>query len=142
VLKCEIQRLIDAYQTGVIELDELTERRARLADECASMELQIDRIRQFEQEQQRQIDLSVTVEAFCRRDTIDLALIAVFADFEFSRCSLLRAPTGSPHHSRSSLYPTVCFRTSSLRPYSSHPTRPCRLPRNASLRLKSAIVLF
>ena len=66
VLKCEIQRLIDAYQTGVIELDELTERRARLADECASMELQIDRLRQFEQEQQRQIDLSVTVEAFCR----------------------------------------------------------------------------
>jgi site-specific DNA recombinase len=66
VLKGESQRLIDAYQTGVIELDELTERRARLADECASMELQIDRLRQFEQEQQRQIDLSVTVEASCR----------------------------------------------------------------------------
>jgi hypothetical protein len=30
------------------------------------MEMQIGRLRQLEQEQQRQIDLSVTVEAFCR----------------------------------------------------------------------------
>jgi site-specific DNA recombinase len=66
VLRCEAQRLIDAYQTGVIELDELTERRARLTDECAHMEAQIDRLRQLEQEQQRQVDLSVTVEEFCR----------------------------------------------------------------------------
>lgn len=66
VLRCETQRLIDAYQTGVIELDELTERRARLTDECAHMEAQIDRLRQLEQEQQRQVDLSVTVEEFCR----------------------------------------------------------------------------
>ena len=66
VLKGEIQRLIDAYQTGVIELDELTERRARLTDECAHMEAQIGRLRQLEQEQQRQVDLFVTVEGFCR----------------------------------------------------------------------------
>jgi site-specific DNA recombinase len=66
VLRSEIQRLIDAYQTGVIELDELAERRLQLADECARMEMQIGRLRQLEQEQQRQIDLSVTVEAFCR----------------------------------------------------------------------------
>ena len=66
VLRCETQRLIDAYQIGVIELDELTERRARLTDECAHMEAQIDRLRQLEQEQQRQVDLSVTVEEFCR----------------------------------------------------------------------------
>src|SRR5262245_60708208 len=52
--------------TSVIELDELTERRARLTDECAHMEAQIDRLRQLEQEQQRQVDLSVTVEEFCR----------------------------------------------------------------------------
>ncbi len=58
--------MIDAYQTGVIELDELAERRLQLADECARMEMQIGRLRQLEQEQQRQINLSVTVEAFCR----------------------------------------------------------------------------
>ena len=58
--------MIDAYQTSIIELDELAERRLQLADECARMEMQISRLRQLEQEQQRQIALSMTVEAFCR----------------------------------------------------------------------------
>ncbi len=65
-LEREGQRLIDAYQSGVIELDELKERRERIAEECRRLEGRASSLEQQRQGQQRQAALATTVEEFCR----------------------------------------------------------------------------
>jgi site-specific DNA recombinase len=65
-LRREDQRLIDAYQQGVIELDGLKQRRERLADECQRLEASVISLRHQQQEQQREAALATTVEEFCR----------------------------------------------------------------------------
>jgi site-specific DNA recombinase len=68
----EGQRLIDAYQSGVIELADLKERRERIAEECQRLEERLNSLEQQKQGQQRQAALATTVEEFCR--TISTAL--------------------------------------------------------------------
>ncbi len=58
--------MIDAYQSGVIELDELKERRERIAEECRRVEERLSSLEQQRQGQQRQAALATTVEEFCR----------------------------------------------------------------------------
>src|SRR5262245_49033108 len=65
-LKRESQRLIDAYQSGVIELDDLKERRERVAEERRRLEERLNSLERQKQEQQRQAALATTVEEFCR----------------------------------------------------------------------------
>jgi len=65
-LKRESQRLIDAYQSGIIELDDLKERRGRIAEECRRLEERLSSLEQQRQGQQRQAALATTVEEFCR----------------------------------------------------------------------------
>jgi site-specific DNA recombinase len=65
-LKRESQRLIDAYQSGVIELNDLKERRERVAEECRRLEERLNSLEQQRQGQQRQAALATTVEEFCR----------------------------------------------------------------------------
>lgn len=71
-LQRENQRLIDAYQSGIIELHDLKERRERIAEECRRLEERWSALEQQQQEQQRQAALATTVEEFCR--TISTAL--------------------------------------------------------------------
>ncbi len=52
-LKRESQRLIDAYQSGIIELDDLKERRERVAEECRRLEERLSSLEQQRQGQQR-----------------------------------------------------------------------------------------
>jgi site-specific DNA recombinase len=65
-LERESQRLIDAYQSGVIELGELKVRRERIAEECRRLEERLSSLEQQRQGQQRQAALATTVEEFCR----------------------------------------------------------------------------
>lgn len=64
-LRREGQRLIDAYQSGVIELNDLKERRERVTEECQRLEARLLSLRQQQQEEQRQASLTATVEEFC-----------------------------------------------------------------------------
>lgn len=61
-LKREGQRLIGAYQSGVIELDDLKERRERVAKECRRLEERLSSLEQQQQGQQRQAALATTAE--------------------------------------------------------------------------------
>ena len=65
-LEREGQRLIDAYQSGVIELDELRERRERIAEEYRRLDERLSSLEQQRQGQERQAALATTVEEFCR----------------------------------------------------------------------------
>ena len=65
-LQREGQRLIDAYQSGVIDLGDLKERRERITEECRRLDERLSSLRQQQQEQQRQAALATTVEEFCR----------------------------------------------------------------------------
>jgi chromosome segregation ATPase len=65
-LRREGQRLIDAYQSGVIELSDLKERRERVSEECKRLEEKLIALKQQQQEQQRQAALATTIEEFCR----------------------------------------------------------------------------
>jgi predicted nuclease with TOPRIM domain len=65
-LQREGQRLIDAYQSGVIEPADLKERRERITEECRRMDERLSSLRQQQQEQQRHAALATTVEEFCR----------------------------------------------------------------------------
>jgi site-specific DNA recombinase len=65
-LERESKRLIDAYQSGIIELDDLKERRERVAEECRRLEERLSSLEQQRQGQQRQAALATTVEEFCR----------------------------------------------------------------------------
>jgi site-specific DNA recombinase len=65
-LKGEEQRLLDAFQAGLIELQVLKERSQRLAEEDARLRQRGEALKQQRQEQQRQATLGATVEDFCR----------------------------------------------------------------------------
>ena len=65
-LKRESKRLVDAYQSGVIELDDLKDRRDRVAEECRRLEDRLNSLEQQRQGQQRQAALATTLEEFCR----------------------------------------------------------------------------
>src|SRR5262249_34899897 len=52
--------------TGIIELDDLKERRERVAEECRRLEERLSLLEQQRQGQQRQAALATTVEEFCR----------------------------------------------------------------------------
>lgn len=62
----ESQRLLDAYQSGVIELADLKERRGRIAEEGRRLEERLNSLEQQKHGQQRQAALATTVEEFCR----------------------------------------------------------------------------
>jgi site-specific DNA recombinase len=70
----EVQRLIDAYQAGVIELAELQERRRRSEEQNQMLRRRLTEIRQQRQEREQEIRLRQGLEAFC--DSIQDALIA------------------------------------------------------------------
>src|SRR5262245_45011969 len=55
-----------AYQSGVIELSDLKERRERVSEECKRLEEKLIALKQQQQEQQRQAALATTIEEFCR----------------------------------------------------------------------------
>jgi site-specific DNA recombinase len=63
-MRREDQRLIDAYQAGVIELDDLKERRERVTEECRRLEANVNSLRQRQQEQRK---LSATVHDFLEK---------------------------------------------------------------------------
>lgn len=65
-LQRENQRLIDAYQAGIIELHDLKERREWIAEECRRLEERWSALEQQQREQQRQAALATTAEEFCR----------------------------------------------------------------------------
>ena len=65
-LRREGQRLIDAYQSGVIELSDLKERHERVSEECKRLEEKLIALKQQQQEQQRQAALATTIDEFRR----------------------------------------------------------------------------
>jgi len=66
------QRLLDAYQTGIIELDELDSRRQVLHQHQQVLEQRLAEIQQLAQQQARQAALTSDVTQFC--DNISSAL--------------------------------------------------------------------
>jgi site-specific DNA recombinase len=69
-----VQRLIDAYQAGAIELAELQERRRRSEEQNQMLRRRLTEILQQRQEREQEIRLLQGLEAFC--DSIQDALIA------------------------------------------------------------------
>ena len=69
----EITRLLDAYQSSVIELEDLKQRRDRISAERAKLAERLVTLRQQQCEREQPISLAATLEEFCR--TIDEALI-------------------------------------------------------------------
>lgn len=65
-LKGEEQRLLDAFQAGLMKLQVLEERSQRLAEEDARVRQRVESLKQQRQEQQRQATLGATVVEFCR----------------------------------------------------------------------------
>lgn len=57
---CESQRVIDAYQSGVIELGDLKERRARITEECRGLD---ERLISLKQQQQEQASFGLTMRS-------------------------------------------------------------------------------
>ena len=62
----EEQRLIDAYQSSVIELTDLKERRMRITEERSRLQTRLAVLKQQQHEQERQVSLRATLEEFCR----------------------------------------------------------------------------
>jgi len=65
VLDREVGRLIDAYQAGAIELEELKERRRQVEDHGRHLRERLDEIRRHRSEREREIRLLQGLEAFC-----------------------------------------------------------------------------
>jgi site-specific DNA recombinase len=66
-LRREDQRLMDAYQSGVIELGDLKERRARVTQECQRLDARLIALQQQQHAQQQQLALGETIEEFCSK---------------------------------------------------------------------------
>jgi site-specific DNA recombinase len=64
-LEREVQRLIDAYQAGVIELPELRDRRHQIEDRGRMLRARLDEIRRQRQEREQEIRLLQGLDAFC-----------------------------------------------------------------------------
>lgn len=70
----EAQRLIDAYQAGVIELDELQKRRILIEDNSRALRLRIDEIERDRVNQEKELRLLQGAMEFCesiRQEIID-----------------------------------------------------------------------
>ena len=65
-LKGEEQRLLDAYQAGLLKMEVLKERSERIAQEQTRSGERLAALKQQQQEQERQAALGATVEDFCR----------------------------------------------------------------------------
>src|SRR5689334_2200972 len=65
VLDRAVGRLIDAYQAGAIELEELKERRRQVEDHGRHLRERLDEIRRHRSEREREIRLLQGLEAFC-----------------------------------------------------------------------------
>lgn len=61
------QRLLDAYQAGVISLDELTERRGRLTEQRQALDRQLETARTLRQNQIKAQAVATDLAAFCAR---------------------------------------------------------------------------
>ena len=61
----EKKRLVDAYQTGVIELDELAERRQRLSEQGQLLRTRVEEIEQQRLDRSAELRLLEGVDAFC-----------------------------------------------------------------------------
>lgn len=61
----EVQRLIDAYQAGAIELAELQERRQRNADYGRGLQERLDQLQQQRREREQEIRLLAGLDEFC-----------------------------------------------------------------------------
>jgi site-specific DNA recombinase len=64
-LEREVQRLIDAYQAGVIELGELQERRQRITEHGHQLRERLEEVAAQRADRERQLRLVEGVEAFC-----------------------------------------------------------------------------
>jgi len=64
-LQREEQRLIDAYQASVIDLADLQVRCERIAEERTRMEARLVSLKQQQEETERQVSLTATLEEFC-----------------------------------------------------------------------------
>lgn len=65
-LSREEQRLIDAYQAEVIELNDLKERVARINEHRTQLEARLTKLKQQQEGQERQMKVMATLEEFCR----------------------------------------------------------------------------
>jgi site-specific DNA recombinase len=65
-LQREEQRLIDAYQASVIDLADLKVRCERIAEERMRMEARLAALKQQQEETERQVSLTATLEEFCQ----------------------------------------------------------------------------
>jgi site-specific DNA recombinase len=72
-LEREVQRLVDAYQAGVIELDELRDRRRRLEDHGQMLRGRVGEIDRQRHEREQEIRLLQGLQGFCVsiRDALD-----------------------------------------------------------------------
>ena len=61
----EKKRLVDAYQTGLIELDELAERRQRLSEQGQLLRRRVEEIEQQRLDRSAELRLLEGVDAFC-----------------------------------------------------------------------------
>lgn len=68
------QRLLDAYQTEIIQLDELAARRQALEQQCLVLENRLSELEQLTQQQARQAALTSDITEFC--DNINSMLIS------------------------------------------------------------------
>ena len=64
-LEREVQRLIDAYQAGVIELAELQDRRRRIEEHRQALERRLHEIQQQRRKREQEIRLLQGLESFC-----------------------------------------------------------------------------
>ncbi|WP_448207485.1 recombinase family protein [Azospirillum sp. sgz302134] len=64
-LEREVQRLIDAYQAGVIELPELSDRRHQVEDRGRMLRTRLDEIGRQRQEREQEIRLLQDLDDFC-----------------------------------------------------------------------------
>jgi site-specific DNA recombinase len=60
-----VQRLIDAYQAGIIELPELRDRRHQVEDRGRMLRTRLDEIRRQRQEREQEIRLLQGLDDFC-----------------------------------------------------------------------------
>ncbi|HEX2194336.1 MAG TPA: recombinase family protein [Candidatus Limnocylindria bacterium] len=61
------RRLLDAYQAGVISLEELTERRHHLVEQRRALELQLDQRRDLRRQRAKAEEVITDLAAFCAR---------------------------------------------------------------------------
>jgi site-specific DNA recombinase len=64
-LKKEVERLIDAYQAGVIELSQLQERRKRNEEHGGLLQRRLNELEQQRREREQEIRLLQSLEQFC-----------------------------------------------------------------------------